>query len=736
MSSRPAAPRVVILEKHSFSLNLNDGYSPVAISISDTASSTSSITDAIGPGRTIDKFLTFFGQYLASFISHISARYLGRGPNALVGRMINSIDWSSRKCRYDFCPNYWPEGGHKPNIGLSRLPPTVTEVVELLSLPFCHTCHESHARSLSTSPIFVTGCQKLVNKLRKRSNSSANLLIAYHIFILASFHAHTREMFVGLNAMEAFHTLIHELRLSSDHTLILPSRLVLLTLSEEAVIPTIKKFDALEVNLAHRWYLPERERTSLLPHVGDCMYALIRSLLEPQLQIIAAARISRSLVSQESSLASILPVLRASLNANIVEYLWRLLASASNPVVYGTIYPLMVGLYDFATKWAFNQWDITRQCHIASSAWTWYTLWMPLFRLRLNFPEEIILISSKHLREICDNFFRFPILALFMSFQARDGIRALRRLMRSHQKSTLFGGPRSAQIGDPVLSLMTEATSLLFDLAGIIQEERLVTLEHGGYDIPRYVPLSRVKDLCNRIILIIMHKDTSDAIAMSPRILRAVAPYYDTIIKRELQALAMPYRTSSNWSHSRRAAAMMRHLSDEGSKQRLRCVGIAYGRPEFGPPGVFADHHQGPWTTGRTYDPDHSLMFLIVRDSYLNLRWVSIDDMGEAEYTPIKVPSERSQEQLHVVRPRNRLLDRGKFMLMTAGDMRSSRDSELHVLCGHVLQDPVFWMARTKLIDALTGQEQSNDLAAHDVFRAMFELQCPCESAWQKHGGM
>ncbi|KZT22880.1 hypothetical protein NEOLEDRAFT_624602 [Neolentinus lepideus HHB14362 ss-1] len=277
MSSRPAVPRIVTENKYSFSLNLDDGCSPIAISIADTASSTSSVSDAIGPGRTMDKFLTFFGQHLANFISRISARYLGRGPNALVGRMINSIDWSLQKCRYEFCPNYWPEGGHKQNIRLSRLPPTVTEVVELLSLPFCHTCHELHARSLATSAIFIAGCRKLVNKLR---NSSANLLIAYHIFILASFHAHTCEMFVGLNAMEAFHTLIHELRLSSDDTLILPSRLVLLTLSEDAIIPAIQKFDALEVNLAdcRHWYLPERERTSLLPHIVDCMSALIRSL--------------------------------------------------------------------------------------------------------------------------------------------------------------------------------------------------------------------------------------------------------------------------------------------------------------------------------------------------------------------------------------------------------------------------------------------------------------------------
>ncbi|KZT22878.1 hypothetical protein NEOLEDRAFT_624625 [Neolentinus lepideus HHB14362 ss-1] len=112
--------------------------------------------------------------------------------------------------------------------------------------------------------------------------------------------------------------------------------------------------------------------------------------------------------------------------------------------------------------------------------------------------------------------------------------------------------------------------------------------------------------------------------------------------------------------------------------------------------------------------------------------------MGEAEYEPIKVPSEGSQQPLHVLRSRNRLLERGQFMIMTADDMQSSRDSDLHVLCGHVFQDPVFWMERTKLIDALTGEQQSNDLAVYDVFWAISELQCPCQLTWQKHcyGGM
>ncbi|KZT21868.1 hypothetical protein NEOLEDRAFT_724297 [Neolentinus lepideus HHB14362 ss-1] len=234
-------------------------------------------------------------------------------------------------------------------------------------------------------------------------------------------------------------------------------------------------------------------------------------------------------------------------------------------------------------------------------------------------------------------------------------------------------------------------------------------------------------------MLIIMHEDTPDSIAMSPRLLRAVAPYYDIVIKRELHALAMPYRASGHWSHSRRAAAIMRQLSDEGPEQILHCIGIASGRPECGRPGVFADHYKGPWAAGRTYDPDHPLMFLITRDSYRNLRWVSIADVQEAEYEPIVVPEEGSEQSLRVVRSRNRLLDRGRFLVMNAGDVQSRRDAELHVLCGHAVRDPVLWMARTKLVHALTGQEQPNDLATRDIFRNTSRLPCTCELTWQKH---
>ncbi|KZT24616.1 hypothetical protein NEOLEDRAFT_403322 [Neolentinus lepideus HHB14362 ss-1] len=294
----------------------------------------------------------------------------------------------------------------------------------------------------------------------------------------------------------------------------------------------------------------------------------------------------------------------------------------------------MGSLYDFATKSCFNQWDIAHNCHTMSSQWAWDTLWMPLFHLRLSSRWVLTRISVKILMpEICDCFFQWPLVAFLTSIQARNSIEALRRLISE------FRGLGSALANqDPVLSLMLEATRPLLEFAGVLHEERLITVEYGGYDIPRYVRLSRMKEICKAIISLMMCELTPDDIAMSPSLLHAVALYYDAVCQRELQALAVPYRRSTDSFHHRRADALLRYLPIKGPEKSLNCIGIAAGIPYSGMLGVFADHYHAPWAAGRTYDSSQPFMLLVAEDSYRDLRWVLLSDMNEAEYDPLAVP--------------------------------------------------------------------------------------------------
>ncbi|TFK46151.1 hypothetical protein OE88DRAFT_1039120 [Heliocybe sulcata] len=283
MAPRPAGITVVppayYFPSPALEIETDNGFSPVAVSIAETASPTSIMSAAIGPGRTLDKLVTFLGRRLVTFLSVVSESHLGLGPNNLVGRMISSIDWSVPHCRYEVCPNYRSPTGKPPRVGLGKIPPSVKDVVELLSSPFCHACLDAHAGSLAGSKVFIAGCDKLVKELR-RSNSSTRLLTAYYVCSLASFHERTRQVLVDINAMETFDFLVDELKLSLDHVLVAPSRRALFSIVESAIIPVIKEFDALEgrFDVYNHWHVPESEMASLLPHSVRSLSILVRGL--------------------------------------------------------------------------------------------------------------------------------------------------------------------------------------------------------------------------------------------------------------------------------------------------------------------------------------------------------------------------------------------------------------------------------------------------------------------------
>ncbi|KZT24618.1 hypothetical protein NEOLEDRAFT_403249 [Neolentinus lepideus HHB14362 ss-1] len=324
-------------------------------------------------------------------------------------------------------------------------------------------------------------------------------------------------------------------------------------------------------------------------------------------------------------------------------------------------------------------------------------------------------------------FFKWHTIALSMSVQARDSIKAFRRFVRELQDSA--PSRHSAVCQDPVLALMAEATSPVFEIAGILQEERLIASEHGGYDIPRYIPLPRTREICGQIVALIMSVQIADEIATSPSILNSVAPWYDIMCRKELQLQVEPFRKSSAAFQRRRADTILSHLSIEETEKSHHCIGIVAGAPESESFGVFADHYRGPWIAERRYDRRQPYMHLIAEDSYRDLRWVSVADMADnAEYEPVIIPFDEST--LRIARRTNKFMDRGQLMHLIMDVIQRSPWKDLYVLCGCRLRStaasPVFWTTSTSLIQAVTGDVRPNHLPVSDIFRGY----CLCEWAW------
>ncbi|EPQ51132.1 hypothetical protein GLOTRDRAFT_96668 [Gloeophyllum trabeum ATCC 11539] len=611
-----------------------------------------------GPGRTMDRFLSFMGARLTSLISRVSERQFKKGPNALVGMMINRIEWKNHQCAIVDCTGHPRCKRLGENAGLRKFPPSFEDVVELLFAPYCRICRDSFAVSLSQNAVFSRGCGKLVAQLRNAS-PSARLLAAYYVCALASFHPSIRQIFVNLRAPEVLRNLVNESEILSSALPAESSRRALASVSESALLPAIKDFDALEHKLSeyYRQKLTDKEMIVLLPYTVTSLSRLTRGLMEPQLQVLAASRLSSSIVWQELAFTSIIPGLRAAVNSGIVQYLWHLIASTSDPIVFGVVGCMIQSLYEFASLSCANQWNILEQRYVPSFSWAWHTLWIPLFRLRLYYPLLLRRIAV-----------RWPLVALIISVQARSSIRALRQLVTQ----ALAMAPRNARYTteDPVLHLMLTVTDPLYEIAGLLQEERLVAMEYDGYDIPRHIPYQRLCFGCPR--------------SSCPKAnLCASNQTMD-----ELRALLEPYKASVQPFQRRRADILIEALDvvEKASESNLHCTGITaclVHSEDSDAFSVFSDHYKGPWPPERSHDPDRPFATLIVEETYRDLRWISIPDLrlDGIMYRPIPAPMGEGNQ--YIARTRNMPLDEGKYILVDAHTVQSSGAPELATPTGY-----------------------------------------------------
>ncbi|KDQ56435.1 hypothetical protein JAAARDRAFT_36591 [Jaapia argillacea MUCL 33604] len=80
---------------HGYSLEFDD--------LSIVADSASTVSYNGGVGRTVEKILGNIGKLLELAILRVAERRFGKGPNALVGRMLCIDDWDVRRCQHPSC---------------------------------------------------------------------------------------------------------------------------------------------------------------------------------------------------------------------------------------------------------------------------------------------------------------------------------------------------------------------------------------------------------------------------------------------------------------------------------------------------------------------------------------------------------------------------------------------------------------------------------------------------------
>ncbi|EPQ58847.1 hypothetical protein GLOTRDRAFT_113740 [Gloeophyllum trabeum ATCC 11539] len=200
----------------------------------------------------------------------------------------------------------------------------------------------------------------------------------------------------------------------------------------------------------------------------------------------------------------------------------------------------------------------------AKLLWPWDCLLMPLFRLRLEFPNVLQSIREPVLEAACLSFFSSRYTPSRLSWEAQDQIENLRRHILINK--TAIERDYEAARPDPVYKLMLQIISPLFECLGMFYRERCLPRYPVARQFQRAIPHARLTELCTRVTEMLAGvRDYHDFVTVKP-ILEAISPRWDTRCVLEFR----PRIQSLNWKESFRV-----NLDPDDSRYRLRCSGVA-----------------------------------------------------------------------------------------------------------------------------------------------------------------
>ncbi|EPQ55075.1 hypothetical protein GLOTRDRAFT_93627 [Gloeophyllum trabeum ATCC 11539] len=605
--------------------------------------SNSTMSSRPGLGRTLDRPLRKAGDAVVAMISRM-CEDMGRGPNALMARMLTSGEWGAHRCHSLFCRVYQDSLG--PAVLWSC--PSIEKILDILFSPYCQKCRECYALSLVRDEIFTEGCRKLVQGIRG-SNQSIQRLCAHYVCALSHFHPSFRQQLLRSGAQEALEELCTAAILWREDLLARPATNALDSLSKTLLLPVIKDFSASKLRVDEYYPCPlsEGDLSSMEPKTWECVTELLYYL----------------------SLTQMIAPLAKALDAEVVEWLWSELLSSRDPVARGVLGRLICNLYDFLSYAAFtNRWDT--ESGVQAGVWLWTNLWIPFFRLAWNYSVPLG---------------AFPQAERF----CRSAPNTKPQLLRK----------------DPIECLGQKIASPLFFVAAILEKERRVSGNLNLHAIDRAVPRGVLQETSKQIaqILLSCNNPANDIAFLNP-VLKSAVPWYDTVCRFEVRRALKGYLSHTNPLLRRNAKLARALLNIDVTCYELRCSGIVVGVLEGGPPHGLCvlDEHEGlPYRPDQNYRDEFPVRRLVASSIWRDIRWVPCAeiDLRSSFYEPLTIVFHG--EAYHIVCKRDTSLRTPHLGLLplTSQPAAISHDAadvgSLHILCAVVTGPPgscpVFW---------------------------------------------
>ncbi|TFK51094.1 hypothetical protein OE88DRAFT_221586 [Heliocybe sulcata] len=498
--------------------------SAIPVSLSD---SESTVSNRPGLGFTLDKSLTKAADKVVRILTRMSEG-LGRGPNALMGRMLISGEWGAYPCHSRYCRV------HQDSLGPSILwsSPSVDNVLDILFSPYCPQCRERYVKSLTRSEVFLDGCRKLVEGVRE-PNPSARRLHAYYISALSYFHSSFRCRFLELGADNALRDLRNEGKLWPRDFLVGPATRALFSLTETVIMPVVRVFDEQKrkVDAYFPRPLPEHDLSAIEAQTCDFVSTLLQALASPSLQVLAAYHLSLALVLSYHGLTQMVAPLSRALNAEVVDWLWGQLLRSEDPVARGALGRLLCNLYDFLSYAAFtSKWSA--DIGVSAGIWLWRTLWVPFFDLRSDLVS-VVAIRKHVVCRVCKVFFRWSRTASSICYEAQADIQ---ELLVKYEPSTLTRKRRrlSQDQESPITVLIQKIASPLFRLAASLEKERRISQSPHLHEIDRAIPRLLLSEVVGNIAdVAINNSATLDAAVSISPVLKCAVPWHDSVCRYE-----------------------------------------------------------------------------------------------------------------------------------------------------------------------------------------------------------
>ncbi|KDQ49645.1 hypothetical protein JAAARDRAFT_63588 [Jaapia argillacea MUCL 33604] len=248
---------------------LKDVLPSASVDFEALSDSDGSLSDQMGPGRTLGRWLSHSGGKLKQVMGGAAER-LGLGPNAVMAEILSRANHHAliRKADSD-------------SRSFMRSPP-----------PFSTLLWEISGKGdiengvLMLDDKLIDGYRKLVELLRDK-NQSNKLIAIYYIVALTCAFLDSQAVFLDLGALEIVQSIytystMLPLRHRDRDLLLVPSRRALVVLSESHILASVKEYSQVP------WFPPVANRV----HLSHLLSVLVPYTTTPNSQLLAIQRLA------------------------------------------------------------------------------------------------------------------------------------------------------------------------------------------------------------------------------------------------------------------------------------------------------------------------------------------------------------------------------------------------------------------------------------------------------------